>query len=194
MLRRGELLGPWHRCRTRPRAFPDTFARWPSWRPIFDNQSSGRRGQRSAHSPRARGECGVCLTRRRGRVNSRRSSRSADLERRAGPPPGPAGATGEVRNCFGGYTTTNRLRSRPVWSLGRPCAARHRAGVPLSDAVRICCSRFWPKSPKCDLFIGYGRGGGARAARESLFSFLLLNARGTPTPPGPHAPPVVHVS
>ena len=79
-----------------------SFARWPSWRPIFDNQSSGRRGQRSAHSPRARGECGVCLTRRRGRVNSRRSSRSADLERRAGPPPGPAGATGEVRNRFGG--------------------------------------------------------------------------------------------
>ena len=92
VLRRGELLGPWDRCRTHPRASPDTFARRPSWRPMFDDQSSGRRGQRSAHGPRARGGCGVCLARRRGRVNSRRSSRSADLERRAGPPPGPAGA------------------------------------------------------------------------------------------------------
>jgi len=89
--RRGELLGPWDRCRTHQRAFPDTFARWPSWRPMFDDQSSGRRGQRSAHGPMTRGGCGVCLTRRRGSVNSRRSSRSADLERRAGPPPGPAG-------------------------------------------------------------------------------------------------------
>jgi len=52
----------------------------------------GRRGQRSARGLRTRGGCGVCLTRRGGRVNSRRSSRSADLERRAGPPPGPAGA------------------------------------------------------------------------------------------------------
>ena len=68
----------------------------------YSTTKAPRRGQRSAHSPRARGECGVCLTRRRGRVNSRRSSRSADLERRAGPPPGPAGATGEVRNRFGG--------------------------------------------------------------------------------------------
>ena len=128
MLRRGELLGPWDRCRTHPRASPDTFARRPSWRPMFDDQSSGRRGQRSAHGPRARGGCGVCLARRRGRVNSRRSSRSADLERRAGPPPGPAGATahGRGQKSFEGldYIPLFSLCSLLMKSEGRPTGSR----------------------------------------------------------------------
>ena len=126
MLRRGELLGPWDRCRTHPRASPDTFARRPTWRPMFDDQSSGRRGQRSAHGPRARGGCGVCLARRRGRVNSRRSSRSADLERRAGPPPGPAGARrghGRGQKSFEGldyYKSVTVPSSLVPWpALGR---------------------------------------------------------------------------
>ncbi len=124
---RDGLLGAWDRCRPPPRASPDTFARRPSWRPMFDDQSSGRRGQRSAHGPRARGGCGVCLARRRGRVNSRRSSRSADLERRAGPPLGPAGAPYGPRGAREAYRCGFFCLCLSVHVMDRPWEAFDRA-------------------------------------------------------------------
>ena len=137
MLRRGELLGPWDRCRTHPRASPDTFARRPSWRPMFDDQSSGRRGQRSAPGPRARGGCGACLARRRGRVNAvearevRIWSAAPDLRRG---PPGRRMGLGVPEKLRGAGFFACVYRFMPWTGPGKPLTARGGC----YGAVMIC--------------------------------------------------------
>ena len=56
---------------------------------------------------------------------------------------------GRGQKSFWGLDYYKPARSRPVWSLGRPCAARHRAGVPLSDPTDLLWSILAKKPNVC---------------------------------------------